>query len=104
MYNFQVRDAKKVYKELHKSSFLFEHCWNELRYNPKWMEDSQSKKQKTKSAATPSSSNPSTLESVNIETTVGAWRGQLEGRLRKSEQESQKANSLKTIIQVQPIS
>ena len=67
MYNFQVRDAKKVYKELHKSSFPFEHCWNELRYNLKWMEDSQSKKQKTKSGATPSSSNPSTLELVNIE-------------------------------------
>ena len=71
MYNFQVRDAKKVYKELHKSSFPFEHCWNELRYNPKWMEDSQSKKQKTKSGATPSSSNPSTPESVNIEDDSG---------------------------------
>ena len=67
MYNFQVRDAKKLHKKLHKSSFPFEHCWNELRYNPKWMEDSQSKKQKTKSGATPSSFNPSTLESVNIE-------------------------------------
>ena len=71
MYNFQVCDAKKVYKELHKSSFPFEHCWNELRYNPKWMEDSQSKKKKTKSGATPSSSNPSTLESVNIEDDSG---------------------------------
>ena len=71
MYNFQVRDAKKVYKELHKSSFPFEHFWNELRYNPKWMEDSQSKKQKTKSGATPSSSNPSTPESVNIEDDSG---------------------------------
>ena len=71
MYNFQVRDAKKVYKELHKSSFPFEHCWNELRYNPKWIEDSQSKKQKTKSGATPNSSNPSTPESVNIEDDSG---------------------------------
>ena len=60
-----------MYKELHKSSFPFEHCWNELRYNPKWMEDSQSKKQKTKSGATPSSSNPSTPESVNIEDDSG---------------------------------
>ena len=71
MYNFQVCDAKKVYKELHKSSFPFEHCWNELRYNPKWMEDSQSKKQKTKSGATPSSSNHSTPELVNIEDDSG---------------------------------
>ena len=101
MYNFQVRDAKKVYKELHKSSFPFEHCWNELRYNPKWMEDSQSKNQKTKSGATPSSSNPSTPESVNIENDSG---GLERPRLRKSEQESQRANSLKIIIQVQPIS
>ena len=37
-----------LYNELYKSSFPFEHCWNELRYQPKWMEDPQAKKQKTK--------------------------------------------------------
>ena len=66
------------------------------------MEDSQSKKQKTKSGATPSSSNPSTPKSVNIEDDSGGLERPI--RLRKSEQESQRANSLKTIIQVQPIS
>ena len=50
--NFQIRDAKNLYKELYKSSFPFEHCWNELRYQPKWMEDSQANKQKTKHNAT----------------------------------------------------
>ena len=50
--NFQLRDAKNLYKELYKSSFPFEHCWNKLSYQPKWMEDFQAKKQKTKHNAT----------------------------------------------------
>ena len=91
MYNFQVRDAKKVYKEPHKSSFPFEHCWNELRYNPKWMEDSQSKKQKTKSDATPSSSNPSTPESVNIEDDSGGLERPM-GR-KAAKERARKSNS-----------
>ena len=53
------------------------------------MEDSQSKKQKTKSGATPSSSNPSTPESVNIEDDSGGLerpigRKAVKERARKS--------------------
>ena len=93
LYNFQVCDSKKVYKELHKSSFPFEHCWNELRYNPKWMEDSQSKRQKTKSGATPSSFNPSTLESVNIEDDSGGlgeanWKEDCERASKKVKEQT----------------
>ena len=89
---------KKVYKELHKSSFPFEHCWNELRYNPKWMEDSQSKKQKTKSGATPSSSNPLTPESVNIEDDSGGLerptgRKAVKERARKSKRKLSEDNN-----------
>ena len=63
---FQIRDVKNLYRELYKSSFPFEHCWNELRYQPKWMEDSQAKKQKSKHNATPGSSVLSTPESLNL--------------------------------------
>ncbi|KAL7262731.1 hypothetical protein ACSBR1_000986 [Camellia fascicularis] len=31
-----IRDMKKLYKELYKLSFPFEHCWHELRDQPKW--------------------------------------------------------------------
>ena len=64
---FQIRDAKKLYKELYKSAFPFEHCWKELRSHSKWMEECQTKKQKTGSTATPGSSCPSTPDSINLE-------------------------------------
>ncbi|KAL7221417.1 hypothetical protein ACSBR1_023386 [Camellia fascicularis] len=44
----KIDDAKKLYKELYKSSFPFEHCWYELRDQPKWREEYSMKKQKTK--------------------------------------------------------
>ncbi|KAL7238906.1 hypothetical protein ACSBR2_004911 [Camellia fascicularis] len=31
----KIHDAKKLYKKLYKSSFPFEHCWHELRDQPK---------------------------------------------------------------------
>lgn len=47
---------------------VFEHCWNELRYHPKWKEDVEIKQHKTHKPATPgvSSSAPTT---VNLEAT-----------------------------------
>ncbi|KAH7688505.1 Glutathione transferase protein [Dioscorea alata] len=88
----KIRDAKNLYKELHNSSFQYEHCWNELRYQPKWMEDSQAKKQKTKYNATPGSSVPSTADSINLGDDGGSYesldrppgRKAEKARLRKS--------------------
>ncbi|KAI8011813.1 Transcription factor RF2b [Camellia lanceoleosa] len=64
---FQIHDAKKLYKELYKSSFPFEHCWHELRDQPKWREEYSMKKQKPKKLATPSVCSPSALDSINLE-------------------------------------
>ena len=66
------------------------------------MEDSQSKKQKTKSGATPSSSNPSTPKSVNIEDDSGGLerpigRKAAKERARKSKSKlSEDSNSSST--------
>uniref|UniRef100_A0A2N9EGQ4 No apical meristem-associated C-terminal domain-containing protein n=1 Tax=Fagus sylvatica TaxID=28930 RepID=A0A2N9EGQ4_FAGSY len=43
-------------------SFQFEHCWNVLRHNPKWLDHIANEKPKRKSAATPFASEPIQLE------------------------------------------
>ncbi|XP_028091236.1 glutathione S-transferase T2-like [Camellia sinensis] len=63
----KIDDAKKLYKELYKSSFSFEHCWHELRDQPKWREEYSMKKQKTKKVATPSVCCPCTPGTINLE-------------------------------------
>ncbi|KAI7988559.1 hypothetical protein LOK49_LG13G00498 [Camellia lanceoleosa] len=63
----QINDAKKLYKELYNSSFPFEHCWHELRDQPKWREEYSMKKQKPKKVATPSVCSPSAPDSINLE-------------------------------------
>ncbi|CAL5400761.1 unnamed protein product [Camellia sinensis] len=65
--NDKIRDAKKLYKDLYHSNFPFEHCWNELRSQPKWMEDTTTKKQKSTKNASPATSTPCTPDSVNLE-------------------------------------
>ncbi|CAL5443594.1 unnamed protein product [Camellia sinensis] len=63
----KIQDAKKLYKDLYHSNFPFEHCWNELRSQPKWMEDTTTKKQKSTKNASPATSTPCTPDSVNLE-------------------------------------
>ncbi|CAL5428595.1 unnamed protein product [Camellia sinensis] len=63
----KIQDAKKLYKDLYHSNFPFEHCWNELRSQPKWIEDTTTKKQKSTKNASPATSTPCTLDSVNLE-------------------------------------
>lgn len=62
----KIRDAKKLYKDLYQSNFPFEHCWNELRSQPKWMEDTTTKKQKSTKNASLAMSTPCTPDSVNL--------------------------------------
>jgi hypothetical protein len=33
---FQIEEAKVMYHSIHSGSFNFEHCWNTLRFHPKW--------------------------------------------------------------------
>ena len=51
-----------MFKKLHVTSFQFEHCWNVLRNNPKWVDHTAKEKPKRRSAATPFASEPILLE------------------------------------------
>ncbi|KAF7143236.1 hypothetical protein RHSIM_Rhsim05G0092900 [Rhododendron simsii] len=71
----KVSEAKTYYKSLEtakntsknsskNSSFQFEHCWKQLRYQPKWLEDFERRKpKKNKTWTVPS---PSTPELVDL--------------------------------------
>ncbi|KAK3212346.1 hypothetical protein Dsin_017052 [Dipteronia sinensis] len=61
-------NAKTLYKEIIKSKFIFEHCWDILRYYPKWLNDIQAKKQ-TKKCLT-STSSPSIASSSPTNTSI----------------------------------
>lgn len=52
-----------MYQGFNKTPFQFEHCWNILRHNPKWVSHSEKDKPKRRSAVT---SSPSTPESINL--------------------------------------
>ncbi|XP_050208302.1 glutathione S-transferase T3-like [Mercurialis annua] len=40
----KIANAKLLYQELNKNKFQYEHCWNILRFQPKWLEDCEKKK------------------------------------------------------------
>ncbi|XP_050236331.1 glutathione S-transferase T3-like [Mercurialis annua] len=40
----KIANAKILFQELNKGKFQFEHCWNILRFKPKWLEDCEKKK------------------------------------------------------------
>ncbi|KAF8400428.1 hypothetical protein HHK36_013726 [Tetracentron sinense] len=64
----KIVKAKWMFQELNNNTpFQFEHCWNELRYQPKWLlETSQRQNQKKYKNKTPTSSYPSTPDSINL--------------------------------------
>ena len=52
---------------MYKTSFPFEHCWNELRFEAKWLQDYETKKKpKSKKIVTPTISFPSIPDSINL--------------------------------------
>ncbi|KAI8007800.1 hypothetical protein LOK49_LG07G00817 [Camellia lanceoleosa] len=59
-----IGKAKLMYQEFQKASFPFEHCWNVLRYQPKWLEECEKKKPKKKK--TSATSSPFTPEAINL--------------------------------------
>ena len=59
---FQICRVKEMFKSLLGASFQFEHCWNVLRHNPKWVNHCIKQKPKRKPAATSSASEPIQLE------------------------------------------
>ncbi|KAI8525010.1 hypothetical protein RHMOL_Rhmol13G0194700 [Rhododendron molle] len=59
----KVSEAKQSYKDLHGGSFQFEHCWNILKYQPKWHVDVEKKKpKKNKTWTVPSSTTPELVD------------------------------------------
>ena len=61
---FQIGKAKRTYQESHKTPFQFDHCWNMLRCQPKWLEHCE--KQRIKRIRNAITSSPSTPELTNI--------------------------------------
>ncbi|RWR88465.1 glutathione S-transferase T2-like protein [Cinnamomum micranthum f. kanehirae] len=59
----KICQAKVIYQAFNKTPFQFEHCWNILGHNPKWVSHSKKDKPKRRSTAT---SSPSTPESINL--------------------------------------
>jgi hypothetical protein len=51
-----------MFRSLFGASFQFEHCWNVLRHNPKWVDHCAKEKPKRRPAATSSASEPIQLE------------------------------------------
>jgi hypothetical protein len=60
---FQICKAKLMYQELQSTTFHFEHCWNVLRFHPKWVAHMQSAKLRKRSVVT---SSPSTPDPINL--------------------------------------
>ncbi|KAK1378794.1 hypothetical protein POM88_025538 [Heracleum sosnowskyi] len=62
----KIENAKKMYKEVCKANFTFEHCWKLLRYLPKWNANFATKKSKARKESSTTSS-PSTPDCVVLE-------------------------------------
>ncbi|KAA8530272.1 hypothetical protein F0562_004981 [Nyssa sinensis] len=61
----KILQAKLMYREMQHTSFQFEHCWNALRYQPKWLEIGKKKRAKKSSSLSPRASSPFTTGSIN---------------------------------------
>ncbi|XP_062151447.1 glutathione S-transferase T2-like [Alnus glutinosa] len=59
----KICKAKLMYQELQSTTFHFEHCWNVLRFHPKWVAHMQSAKLRKRSVVT---SSPSTPDPINL--------------------------------------
>lgn len=62
----QVCQALEMYKSLQKTSFTFMHCWNELRYSPKFASNISKRKNKKPQHSGTVTSSPSTPDSVSL--------------------------------------
>lgn len=75
----KVCQALEMYKSLQKSSFPYMHCWNELRYEPKFASNLSKKKNKKPQHTSPVTSSPSTPDSVGLNDTDEATLEQPSG-------------------------
>jgi hypothetical protein len=93
-----------MFKSLLGAPFQFEHCWNVLRHNPKWVDHCAKEKQKKRPAATSSPSEPIQLEEndasqaafVNLERPLG--RKSEKARLNKRKSSDSLCANLEGIL------
>uniref|UniRef100_A0A2N9IL80 No apical meristem-associated C-terminal domain-containing protein n=1 Tax=Fagus sylvatica TaxID=28930 RepID=A0A2N9IL80_FAGSY len=96
--------AKEMFRSLLGAPFQFEHCWNVLRHNPKWVDHCAKEKQKKRPAATSSASEPIQLEEndasqaafVNLERPLG--RKSEKARLNKRKSSDSLCANLEGIL------
>lgn len=91
-----------MYHEFQSTTFHFEHCWNVLRFHPKWMAHMQSAKLRKRSVLTSSPSTPDPINQgedevphetfVDLEQPIG-WKAENEKQKKK-----ERTNSDVTVI------
>ncbi|XP_042423527.1 glutathione S-transferase T3-like [Zingiber officinale] len=89
--NDKIKLAKSSYKENENNEFTFEHCWEILRYQPKWIlqkEEVKGKKRKVISASPPT---PHTINlgDEDLSSMSSHWE-RPQGRKAKKDQEKKK--------------
>ena len=62
---FQLNAVKEFYQVLQHTKFQYEHCWNLLKYSPKWLAIGNN--QQPKKSGRFEASSPSNLESISLE-------------------------------------
>ena len=80
---FYIDQAKQLYIAEYAKKFMFEHCWNVLKYTPKWLNSHQNETPRRRRMETTSS-----LNSINLkdEDVANAFNTDLERPLgRKAE-------------------
>ena len=65
---FQLNAAKELYQALQRTKFQYEHCWNLLKYSPKWLAIGNSQQPKKRGRSETSSP-------FNLESRVNKFRG-----------------------------
>lgn len=55
----------QMFQSMQGASFQYLHCWNELRFHPKWLGQFSMKKSKKSKNSSPATSSPATPDSIN---------------------------------------
>ncbi|XP_020262990.1 glutathione S-transferase T3-like [Asparagus officinalis] len=63
--NDKIMEAMQMFQSMQGASFQFLHCWNELRFHPKWLCQFLMKKSKRSKNSSPATSSPATPDSIN---------------------------------------
>ena len=84
-----------MYKETHakKQKFVFEHCWNVLKYAPKWLNSHQNKTPRERRGETTSSIDSINLEDEDVANDLERPLGKKAEKARLNKQKSTEGSS-----------